>query len=270
MEEKRLSLKDIQDAEYALMCNLVDFLESHNLTYLLCGGTMLGAIRHNGFIPWDDDVDLFMPRDDYEKLKELVRTKQYKHEYYVLKMPGDDRYGYPFIKMQDTRIKLEEEFHSEDFEAFLFIDIFPLDHLPENEKLQKALFLWNRVQRAAVVTKLIKTGLNRSKAEQVIAKALYKIWGGYQNVNKKIDEFGKQTDAKHKNSPILRNLVWGDAVKQYLKADELYPLKKHPFEDREFNIPNKYEPYLQRCYGDYMTPPPESERARHFFKAYWL
>lgn len=269
MEEKQLSLEDIQSAQYALLCDAVDFFDSNHIGYFLCGGTLLGAIRHNGFIPWDDDVDIFVPRDDYEQLKKLIAAGAYKHDFYQFRLPGQKGYGQPFIKMYDTRIRLEDKTVSDEYAMDLNIDVFPFDHMPDNEYLHKSHFLWNRVQRGVLVTKLLKTGLARSKPEQMIANFLGMLWGKCENISKKIDQAAVKMNDKYRNSHYCGNGPWPENMKDYYRVEWIYPYKKHVFVDREMNVPNNSHAFLTNFYGDYMTPPPEDKRARHFFTAFW-
>ena len=96
-----LSLREIQLVELDILKRLVQIFEIHNIHYILCGGTMLGAVRHQGFIPWDDDIDILVPRDDYERLKSLARRENEKSQSLRLRLPGDKGNAYPFIKATD-------------------------------------------------------------------------------------------------------------------------------------------------------------------------
>lgn len=269
MEEKQLSLEDIQSAQYALLCDAVDFFDSNHIGYFLCGGTLLGAIRHNGFIPWDDDVDIFVPRKDYEELKKLIAAGAYKHDFYQFRLPGQKGYGQPFIKMYDTRIRLEDKTVSDEYAMDLNIDIFPFDHMPDSRLLHKVYLLWNYVQRAALVTKLLKTGLPRSKPEQIIAGFLAMMWGRCEDISRRIDRTSIKMDKKYRNSHYGGTGTWLENMDDYYPVESVYPYKKHIFVDREMNVPNDSDAFLKSYYGDYMTIPPEDSRARHFFTAYW-
>ena len=126
---KELSLADIQAREYELLLQFDAYCKRHSLTYCLCGGTLLGAVRHKGFIPWDDDIDLMMPRADYERLRDLSRKEPVSGDLRVL-YPGDKGYPYGAMKVVDTRtIVYERNITREEQRTGLALDIFPLDDM---------------------------------------------------------------------------------------------------------------------------------------------
>lgn len=269
MASAKLSLKEIQKVQYDILCNIVDYMDQNQITYFLCGGTLLGAIRHNGFIPWDDDIDIFVPREDYEKLKELVRAGKYNHEYYSVKLPGDEGYGQPFIKVLDDRTYIMDETLNHEFKMSVNIDIFPFDHMPDNKHFHYYNFMKNRILRAALATKLVEGGINRNAVVSTIAKCVYHVIGGYRKVALAIDNHARKMNERNIKSHYAGDGPWPENMKDYYEVSQIYPLRKHIFVDREFNVPNDYDAFLRNFYGDYMTPPPEGQRARHFFTAYW-
>ena len=127
--KKEMSLAEIQAREYALLERFDAYCKRYGLTYCLCGGTLLGAVRHKGFIPWDDDIDLMMPRDDYERLRDLAR-KEPVCDFLTVRYPGDEAYPYGFAKVVDTKTVVYERNITEDRQrAGLALDIFPLDKM---------------------------------------------------------------------------------------------------------------------------------------------
>ena len=123
--KKELTLAEIQAREYELLTYFDAYCKRHGLTYCLCGGTLLGAVRHKGFIPWDDDIDLMMPRKDYERLRGLSRTEPVCG-YLRVRYPGDDAYPYGFMKIVDTRTIVYERNITRDAQRTgLALDIFP-------------------------------------------------------------------------------------------------------------------------------------------------
>lgn len=126
-----ITLKEMQNLELSLMKKLHSICESNNLNYFLGYGSCIGAIRHNGFIPWDDDIDIIMPLEDYENLINIL--KHSNDRYQIRCLENDDKYIYPFAKFVDTYTELDE-FEMEAEPIGVYVDIFPIYYLPTSEK----------------------------------------------------------------------------------------------------------------------------------------
>ena len=128
---RKLNLDEIKKTELDILLELQKVCDAHGLRLYLAGGSLLGAIRHKGFIPWDDDIDVCMPRPDYMKLIHL-EDEFSKHLKLVCYENGTD--SYPFMKLIDTRTKVKEKYMQEDASSSLWVDILPVDGLPDKEE----------------------------------------------------------------------------------------------------------------------------------------
>lgn len=247
---------------------MADFCEEHNLRYFLGYGTLLGAVRHKGFIPWDDDVDIIMPKDDYLKLIDIF-NKEKKEDHLFLVDPMSDLARHTFVKIIDQRtVKIEGSIEYLHGNLGVDIDVFPVDGVPEDEeeyrKWYKKLYMlyrmcvWDVIDWKTTTSKklklalpFIKPFLNRKK---LLAKAekLHSLYPYNNSVM--VDEVSSIFNlAKHK--------LYKVDFDEYEYSD---------FEDRKFRIPKAYDKILTSTYGDYMTPPPKENRTTHHTnKCYW-
>lgn len=263
---KELSKEEIKDIELRILLEVAEFCDNHGIKYFLACGTLLGAVRHKGFIPWDDDVDIAMPRADYEIFVSSFSSENYvMHDFRI-----DEKYPYPFAKVSDPRTCLIENIES-PASMGVYIDIFPIDGLPENEKERKCFFYklgWRRRVLAWKRNAVCKTEGVVHKIIQIIAKFILKpvsvnsIVYWYDKHVKKYD-YETALSVGH----FVTKATWGADVKpKSLFSNAI----KCEFEQESFWIPSDYETYLTIEYGDYMKLPPEEERvSNHDYMAYW-
>ncbi len=271
-----LSLLEIQQVEYDILKNVVDLLDNNGLGYILCGGTLLGAIRHKGFIPWDDDIDILIPRNDYEKLKRIIKD----HHGYIngihYRLPGEQDYFYPFIKAENPRYICQDDRLIPDHPFFIWVDIFPLDHFPDDEaRHQKAVrdltVLKTALYAGILVRKTWAEGSRNTLVDRMrycYYRMLYFIWGGHSGISKRIDQYALNMNARYEGSDHVGDGAWPEGMKDYFRVSDTYPTILHEFESGSFCIPANYDGYLRQFYGDYMTPPPPEKRVGHRMKAY--
>lgn len=263
---KKIDNNEIQNILYNILCVTVDFLIANNISYYLCGGTLLGSIRHKGFIPWDDDIDILIPRDDYEKFKSFFKVNNTLKNTIKVFFPGLDGFSQSFIKVKDLRYKTIEEYTVDEFETYAEIDIFPLDHMPDSYFLHALLLNKQRLLRAALYSYTQKKMWIKKHGVLLTScfRLLYNLFGGYRSISLKLESNGKTSDLKYKQSNHLGDVVNPNGMKDYFEADVFVGERKQLFVDREFSVPYKTEKYLETFYGsDYMVPPPVDKRVTH-------
>ena len=259
-------------ADLAIVKEVVDICDKHNLKYYMLGGTMLGAIRHKGFIPWDDDIDLGMPRKDYEKFLEIAPSLLSK----TLKLVNyktDPEYHYYITRILDTDSKVvETRYANEGKFTNLSIDIFPLDGSPNNRMLRK-LYYFRVMAHRAMMALHYKSGIDpdrkRGFAEKIMLSLLKilptdKMFNAYKQ-KEKIDKILKKQD-------IWKSEVSGNIMGAY-RTREMVPTTwlgnpgedvYYQFEDIKLRGYKEYDKYLSYLYGDYMKMPLEGSRKIHF------
>lgn len=259
MEE--ISLRELQLLELEILKEFDKYCRKNNLSYMLAAGTLLGAVRHEGFIPWDDDIDILMPREDYEVFRD-----NFTHERYSVKsIKNTIGWPYSFSKCIDTKTELEESVHEVE-PIGVFIDIFPLDGLPENTVLSKIHFL-----KLCVLKGILAYGLiaNRPKKEKRLIKIIKgsiskacRLFNREKVINR-IDSLASKYP--YRNSKYVAHQVLGYGFKERIEKIKMDSYKEFRFESGYYYGPIGYDDYLTNLFGEYMVLPPIEKRISHEF-----
>lgn len=250
--------------------NVIDICEKNNLEYFMLGGTMLGAIRHKGFIPWDDDIDLGLPRKDYDRFLEIA-PKQLADNLKLVNYKNDSNYHYYITRILDVDTKVIEERIGNETEKYTnaSIDIFPLDGTPNNKILRQIYFfrvLYHRALMSLCYKDSIDQKRKRSKKEKVLLWVMMKLpiekmTTPYKQ-KEKIDKILKKQDFY--NSKYVGNIMGAYRTKEIVPKEFYGKGKMYEFENIQMNGLELYDEYLKYTYGDYMKLPPEDKRKTHF------
>lgn len=258
MEE---TLRQLQVTQLEILKVFDKFCREHNLKYSLYAGSLLGAVRHKGFIPWDDDLDVCMSRSDYGKFLELWQKTPV--EGYILQNKENSKYfDQSFSKIRkDHTTFLQDEWQIGNHHTGIFLDIFPIDRIP-NGKLKRAIFKWHCMKYQLLTREFVPPKSNavvRLGSAVILActpkKRREKV---RQNTLKKITRYNDQHEFETVAIEIIRT------INKPLPADMMDEYVDLPFEDGKFMCIAGWDEYLRRKFGDYMQLPPEEERAwRH-------
>lgn len=273
-EKNELSLREIQLEELAILLKVRDFFNANGIRYMLCGGTLLGAVRHGGFIPWDDDIDVILPRTDFEKLIDIVRERRPLLDGAVFRLPGDEGYIYPYIKAVNPSIRVD---YGKTQDNMLWIDIFSLDHFPDNK-----LMHWYYLQKLITLERALSMGTFTDdhmrlrgyyssitkRIKMCIARSLYRLFGGYKGVSERIGRIASDMNKKYQASRHLGGSLWPNGMHDYYRSESVETSVSLKFEGHDFDVPGDYDTFLRDFFGDYMTLPPEDKRQSHYIKAY--
>lgn len=255
----------IKSIELEILKNVARFCDEHDIRYFLAFGTLLGAIRHSGFIPWDDDIDIAMPRADYDKFVSLYR----KEKYQVLDYQIDNEFPYAFAKVIEPKTMLiEPTVHK--YPLGVYIDIFPVDGLPESEKAIRQCIRFAKFLAKISLYKSIAREYPVDKKHRLLhclAKALL-LPISKKSIVKAQLKHARTFQYQNSAHVYIPSIYEGCKIMQKSWTDNLTLAN---FEGSVFKVPVEYDAYLANQYGEYMIPPPLSQRvSHHIFKANWI
>jgi lipopolysaccharide cholinephosphotransferase len=266
---KELSLQEIKQYELEILKFFHAFCVENNIRYFISHGTLLGAIRYKGFIPWDDDLDVLVPREDYDRLLTIFKDTE---RYQLISFEKNPNYTFPYAKLCDmsTR-KIEGGYHSH-VELGLDIDVFPLDYWDDNlKKAKHEVKYQKRNMRFLGLSKRKKPdSVNPVKRfVKGIAMALCKLRGSAYYVEKIIRGANRP---EQKGSRYMGGKAWNVyGERDILPAEVFAEAIELEFEGEKFFAPVGYDAFLTSLYGDYLPEPPvEKRKTHHSFKAYKL
>ena len=265
---KPMTMDEFKRVELDILLEVVKFCDEHSIEYLLAYGTMLGAVRHKGFIPWDDDIDIYMTRSNRNKFLELF-VGDAKPAHLEAIGPHDARAKAPFMKIVDLRtVKEDPNYTYADGALGVDIDVFAIDGQPEDEKEFDRWY--KKLNRLYTVDFFMTLGKFNSLKRKLMALAVLpvKIFYGRKKLRKKIDrmhekypyETSKFAGAIEGICCCRNDRAPKECFEEYIWAD---------FEGYQFKMAKGYDVIMTELYGDYMTPPPVENRQLHAGVSYW-
>ena len=254
-----------------ILKDIHQFCEANNLHYTLIFGSLLGAIRHRGYIPWDDDIDIAMLRPDYEKFIASYSGKN--GIYHVYDYRNDADYHHPYAKVADTRTILEE--HTSMKDIGINIDVFPFDNLFDtkdecNQFIKKLDGLKKKFR-----IKLVKPGKKNVWWKRILirlAKATQIFWSMKKITEKEYEIVNTLTNENAKFVGVAVDPEIGPAYRSVYPRSMFEKFIKVPFDNEEVMATAEYDAWLSQMYGDYMTPPPAGNRTspHTLSNIYWI
>ena len=267
---KPVSAEEIQRIQLSILRQFREFCSKHHLRFYLAYGTLLGAVRHKGYIPWDDDIDLMMPRPDYLKFIELFSASD-QGCLEVLSVQNNRDYFATFAKIIDNRTIMFQEYGQvEKVEIGVYIDIFPMDGLPEKEEEIKAWY--KKTTRLGTAYKLAirKFSAPSSNPIKGIIKTLFSIpfrlLGSYFFISR-LEALG-MTHA-YDSSTWVACVTSDKEIARRQPRQHLEDSVLVEFEGDMYPAPSEWDKHLTNLYGDYMNPPPENKRQEHYYTVFW-
>lgn len=264
---RKLSIEEAKKLELDILDFIDSFCKEHGINYCINYGTLIGAIRHKGFIPWDDDIDLSMTRENYEKFIQLFSEKQSRYK--LLSLETDDQYFNNFIKIVDPTTKIIDTRNTKTYDSGVFIDIFPMETFNDTKvvdicyKLESFKLLSfskhkNIVYGDSKLKDLIRTLfwlLLRPVSPRFFANQIEKQIQKYRVENGKYIAF---IPSKAKEKEIFPRDMFDELIET-------------PFEHLVLPAPKHFDTVLKQFYDDYMTVPPKEKQIYiHEFEAYKL
>lgn len=267
MEKIKITVDDAKRIQNEILIYFNDFCNKHGLKMYLYAGTLLGAVRHKGFIPWDDDIDVCMSRSDYNKLLSLI--DELDDDYVIASRELNKKYLYPFGKIYKKNTSCVE-FHNPKFcgiDLGIYVDIFPIDYVGDTieeanancnfmlERIYESMNYLHHIPRGNILTKNLRRIKNFIKNNPIKRKKNFKI----------IDEFMHKYEKPTKYSAVV---AWVNSSKTILETSQYAGGVELTFEGRTYLSYDGHIEFLEKLFGDYMTLPPVEQREVHGFDSY--
>ena len=254
---RRLSEEEIKEIELGVMDYIHNLCQKENINYSLAYGTLLGAVRHKGYIPWDDDVDISLKRDEYDKLYQAV-LRDNDPIYKVASWENDARYPYPFYRVYDARTVYENNYIENDIDLGICVDVFPFDYYAD---VNKEMVKLDTYRRLSVYT-LYGIHSKNAGLKNIIRYLLVLVFRltRVKTWNKKMNLLSMQANDSDSIDYLMENKRTSTKFEKTL----LDKVMDSPFEDRTYKIPEASHQILSAIYGDdFMEIPPVEKRVKH-------
>lgn len=254
---RQLDITEIKKIELEILDEVHSFCISHGITYSLCGGSLLGAVRHKGYIPWDDDIDMFMPRNDYERFKAEYRSD--KNE--VIDLSTIESCEEQFLKVSRKGTIMEDVILHRRLWG-VNVDVFPVDGMPEDYKTytDKLCKIHSSIVEACPLYKSAR----KKKLYWALRYYLKRITKGFHGnvlfLKQELNQLAKEHLPEH--SP-LATVIYGDFKIFPYPSYMFFEIKDIEFEGKHYKCVSDTHLFLSTLYGDYMTLPPEEKRVSH-------
>lgn len=249
----------IQEKLLSMLSWFHDFCVANNIRYYAAGGTVIGAMRHKGFIPWDDDVDVVVPRDDYNR---LIRLFNKKIDHYILESPytGNNDYLYAYAKLYDIDTTLIEKAHFKCRRG-IYIDVFPLDGI--GMSIEEATLNFNKVDRKNMLLMTRTCALQKDRSIYknlaiILSRLVPNVFLNNKLLCIKIDQLACKIHTK--DSRYVANLMGTYRSREIVEADCFGKPILSIFENIQIYCPENYDKYLGTIYGNWRELPPKEKR----------
>lgn len=264
---KEIQTDELRELQMQILDHVDAFCRKYNIKYTISGGTLLGAVRHGGFIPWDDDMDIQMLRNEYIRFTTLWNQEKDQHDNYeLINIESGNNMGYPFGKVHDIRTttyigKLER--------TGVFIDVFPIDNVKDEDDFLKRHAEIKRLynDRFLILQKMKcdTDGFNLKRWLRLIVQ--HAPQKSYNQIAEEINQLALSYTKD--DSPLVYEMIAGMRCKRPIPRKVFEEYTYIRFENRQYMAVLDYDTYLSCTFGDYMTPPPVKEQVTHHLTAYW-
>ena len=253
-------IKELREIQLGIMDRIHAFCQQHGIKYSLGGGTLIGAMRHQGYIPWDDDIDIYLMRQDYERF-----VSEYHDPTGVCQLVDPEHtkpYFYTFAKVVDTRTVMKED-ETAGYDIGVYVDVFPLDYVTDDLRARRRVFWLKHLLYKIRRCKMSHTQYLNSRLANFCYKHLPISVGGVDWLLDRYVHRRKPSGTICEMCDTERPLRGCYSVGAFAETIDV------PFEGRTYKAMAGYDEYLTNTYGDYMKIPPVEQQTRHQFKAYW-
>lgn len=267
---KKIETEELKSLQLEIMQYVNDFCKNNNIRYSISGGTLLGAVRHKGYIPWDDDIDIMMPRPDYERFVNVFNDKSSDSDFKVFCSYNDKQWFQPFAKVVNTKTYMTETYDKPLDNLGVNIDIFPIDGLPNDENKRNKY--WNFIAKQKNISTCVYQKVNdKESGIKKNARRILYILFSFRKANfyaNKLHKYGKNN--QFEGSKYIANSIFGYHKKEIIPGTLFNSFVELDFEDRKFMAVEDWKTYLTNLFGDYMKlPPVEQQVTKHDFEVFW-
>lgn len=268
---KSIPQKEIMKIELDILCYIDDICQKNNIVYSLAYGTLLGAIRHKGFIPWDDDIDICMDRVNFEKFVNVCKNCK-NDKYELLWLDTIKKYTLPLPKVIDKSTILTQTTQCEKMPLGVYVDIFIFDNIPNNSKARKGF-----IRNLELLQRFWGYSQNKYvwKDKTVKSYIRYLVYSVFHLINPRVfsrllNKYSRRYNC-NRNSKKIGSMVYSIKREGRWYNNHFFDkTSRVPFEGRYFLISDYYDEMLKMCYGNYMELPPiEKQVSHHDFLAYY-
>ena len=264
---KIIDLAELKVIQMDILEVVDKFCVENDIRYSLACGSCLGAIRHKGYIPWDDDIDIYIPREDYERFVRIF--PEVLNNIKVASLEREPRWNRSYAQAYDCRT-IMDEYANTPIKVGVYIDVYPLDNVPDSDaewlrynKLRRALI---RLYEMKYIP--IRGGRSVIKNFVLIIGKTFLLPFNSRRMAKYISHFAQKYNGKGYSRSF--ECVQGMLQKRPFMSSLMTEFVRVPFEDRQFTVMKDYDAYLSNGYGNYMQlPPKEKQVPHHMFEAYW-